>query len=229
MNTEIEPERAGETILDRSNETTLAGMSWLQFARKRSVAGAPWSSIWKLRALRCIHDLATQNQLPAKSLLDVGATDRVHEPLVRQRWPGVIYKSFDIDRTNKHDYHDFAEIDRQFDLVTILEVLEHVSPKVAVELMAQCYKACRRGGHVLVSVPNVYTPGAQLEWTHISALHYIDLLGLISWSGFEVVDAARVFSAGRMRRFVHQGIMHPLHRLLGLDYAQSVVALGRKG
>jgi len=221
-------ESAHEPVHDRSNETTLAGLSWLQFARKRSTAGAPWSSIWKLRTLRHMHDLASAHELAVTSVLDVGATDRVHESLVRQRWPGVIYKSFDIDRTNKHDYYDFAEIDRQFDLVTLIEVLEHVPPKVAVELMAQCVKACRSGGHVLVSVPNVYTPGTQLEWTHVSALHYCDILGLIAWSGLEVVDAARVYMAGNLKRIVHAGILHPVHRLLGVDYAQSVVALGRK-
>jgi SAM-dependent methyltransferase len=223
---EAEPAQPGAA--DRSNETTLAGVSWLQFARKRVSAGARWSSIWKLRTVRMMHDLASEHGVPVKSVLDVGATDRVHESLVRQRWPGVDYRSFDIDRTNRHDYHDFAEVDRQFDLVTLIEVLEHVPPKIAVELMAQCAKACRPGGHLLVSVPNVYTPGMQHEWTHVSALHYLDILGLLTWSGLEVVDAARVYMASGMHRLVHQYVMYPVHRLLGVDYAQSVVALGRK-
>ena len=227
MSIDADPGRRA-TAVDRSNETTLAGVSWLQFARKRVSASARWSSIWQLRALRGMHDVVSLNGAPVQSVLDVGATDRVHEPFVRQRWPGVDYKSFDIDRTNHHDYHDFADIDRQFDLVTILEVLEHVPPKVAVELMAQCAKACRPGGHVLVSVPNVFTPGTQLQWTHVSALDHLDILGLLAWSGLEVVDAARVYLASGRHRFVHQYLLHPLHRLLGVDYAQSVVALGRK-
>lgn len=226
MSTEAEPAR--EKVVDRSNETTAAGVSWLQFARKRVAAGARWSSIWKLRMVRSMYAIASANAVPVQSVLDVGATDRVHEPVIKQLWPGVTYKSFDIDRTNRHDYHDFADIDRQFDLVTLTEVLEHVPPKTAIELMAQCWKACRPGGHMIVSVPNVYTPGIQLEWTHISALHYLDLLGMLSWAGFEVVDAARVYSAGRMHRFVHQRLLHPVHRAINVDYAQSVVALGRK-
>jgi SAM-dependent methyltransferase len=213
---------------DRSHETTLAGLSWLQFARQRAASSARWSSIWSFRVVRFLLDLASQNRIPVQSVLDVGATDRLHEPLARERWSGCVYKSFDIDRTNTHDYHEFGDIDQQFDLVLLLEVLEHVPPKVAVELMTQCVKACRPGGYVLASVPNVYTPGIQLEWTHIAPFHYTDLLGLLSWAGLEVVDAARLYSATRKRRLLHQYLLHPLHRALDVDYAQSVVALGRK-
>ena len=158
-------------VVDRSNETTTAGISWVAFARCRSQFISRWPSVFRIPLRRSHHELLTESDLPLKSFLDVGATDRVHEAKVRAEWPGIDYRSFDIDRTNKHDYHDFAEIDRQFDAVTLLEVLEHLPPKVAIELMEQCFRACKSGGWFLASVPNVYTPGVQAEWTHISTLH----------------------------------------------------------
>ena len=213
---------------DRSNETTLAGISWVQFARARYPFMQRWPSVFKMPLVRAQHDLAIRRNLPIKSVLDVGATDRVHEPRVRSAWPGVDYRSFDIDRTNKHDYHDFVDVDRQFDLVTLLEVLEHLPAKVAVEVMQNCVKACRPGGHVLLSVPNIYTPGVQDEWTHISPFHYMDVAGLAVWCGLEVVDGARVYYNSRRHWFVHAFVLHPLHRLMAVDYAQSIVILGRK-
>ncbi len=161
-------------------------------------------------------------------MLDVGATDRVHEAKARTLWPGVDYRSLDIDRTNRHDYYDFADVDRTFDLVTLIEVVEHVPPKVAVELMQNCFRVCRSGGYLLTSVPNVYTPGIQSEWTHIAALHYLDILGLAAWAGFEVVDAARVYFGSGRHWFVHAGLLHPLHRVLGVDYAQAIAVLAKK-
>jgi SAM-dependent methyltransferase len=184
--------------------------------------------VFRLPLVRDHYDLATRAGLGVRALLDVGATDRLHEAKARQAWPGVDYRSLDIDRTNRHDYHAFAELDRPFDLVTLLEVLEHVPPRLAVSLVRDCFAACRRGGHILASVPNVYAPGIQHEWTHVASLHYMDLAGLVAWSGFEVVDGARVYHASARQRLLHAQLLHPLHRLLGVDYAQSVVVLGRK-
>ncbi|MEO6594058.1 MAG: methyltransferase domain-containing protein [Planctomycetota bacterium] len=187
-----------------------------------------WPSVFDLRLCDDHYEPAARASLQVRSVLDVGATDRLHEPKARAMWKGVDYRSLDIDRTNKHDYHDFAEVDRQFDLVTLIEVAEHVPPKVAVELMASCFRACRSGGYVLASVPNVFTPGIQHEWTHIAALHYMDIAGLVAWSGFEVVDMARVYIAGKRQRFLHTRLLHLLHRAMAVDYAQSIVVLGRK-
>ncbi len=216
------------TAVDRSLETTAAGISWVTFARCRGQFVDRWPRVFDIPLCRDHHALLTGQDLALKSLLDVGATDRVHEPKVRAAFPGVDYRSFDIDRTNKHDYHDFADIDRQFDAVTLFEVLEHLPPKTAIELMGQCFRACRIGGWFLASVPNVCTPGVQEEWTHISTISYLDLAGLTAWAGFDVVAMGRVYYGGWRHRLVHTKLLHPLHRLLGVDYAQSIVVLARK-
>jgi predicted SAM-dependent methyltransferase len=213
---------------DRSAETTAAGLPWVAFARCRSSFRDRWPSIFRLRLMRDLFELPERAGLPIRTVLDVGATDRVHEARVRSAWPGVDYRSLDIDRTNRHDYHDFAEVDREFDLVTLLEVVEHLAPKDAVDLVHQCHRACRSGGYMLASVPNVWTPGVQQEWTHVATLQYIDLIGLLAWTGFEIVDAARVYFGRGRHWWVHTKLLHPLHRLLQVDYAQSIVVLGRK-
>jgi SAM-dependent methyltransferase len=213
---------------DRSAETTSAGLSWLAFSRCRDRFRARWPSVFGLRRVDHHYRLAAAHVPRVSSLLDVGATDRVHEATARAVFPGVDYKSLDIDRTNRHDYHAFADVDRCFDLVTVIEVIEHLPPAAAVDLVRDCHRACAAGGHVLASVPNVYTPGIQSEWTHVAAFHYLDLVGLLAWVGFEVVDAARVYHGRWRHRLLHGALLHPLHRALGVDYAQSIVALARK-
>jgi SAM-dependent methyltransferase len=219
---------AQEPGQDRSTETTLAGLPWVQYERCRQPFRDRWPSVFRLPLVRDHYELAVEAELPIRSLLDVGATDRMHEGKARSSWPGLDYRSLDVDRTNRHDYHDFAEVQTQFDLVTLLEVLEHVPHKVALELMSHCFRACRSGGYLLASVPNVYASGIQHEWTHVTALQYACLAGLLKWSGFEVVAAARVYAAPSWHWFLHTKVLHALHRLIGVYYAQSIVMLARK-
>lgn len=221
--------RAGEPLSpDRSHETTAAGISWGEFARCRKPFVERWPSVFRLRVVRDHHQIARERCRSVASVLDVGATERLHEAGVRAAWPGVDYRSFDLDRTHPHDYHEFADVDRQFDLVTLLEVLEHVEPRVAVDIVKQCFQATRSGGHLLVSVPNVYRPGVQQEWTHIAQFPYMDLAALLAWAGFRVVDGARVFYAGRRGWFLHAQLFPWLHRFLSVDYAHSIVMLVEK-
>lgn len=213
---------------DRTADTTAGGISWLSFAQCRERFRSRWPSVFRMPLVRDHYDPLTHAALSARSLLDVGATERVHEAKARTRFPGIDYRSFDIDRTNRHDYHDFRDVDRQFDIVTLIEVIEHLPHKDAVDLLAQCHSLCAPGGWFLASVPNVYTPGIQSEWTHVSSVHYLDLAGLLAWQGFEVMHGARVYHASKRLWLTHARLLHALHRLMAVDYAQSVVMLARK-
>jgi SAM-dependent methyltransferase len=213
---------------DRSRDTTLSGIPWGEFSRHRVPFTQRWPTVFHLPLVKDHHQLARRSCGQVRSLLDVGATERLHENAVRAAWPGIDYRSFDVDRTHRHDYHDFAEIDRQFDLVTLLEVLEHLEPKLAVEVVRQCFRLTRPGGHLLVSVPNVFRPGVQQEWTHIAALPYQDLGALLRLAGFEVITGARVYYATWRGRLLHAGLLHALHRFLCVDYAHAIVMLARR-
>ena len=122
------------------------------------------------------------------------------------------------DYVVKFSTESFEELDREFDLVTCLEVLEHVNPRTGVELLRDCIGACRVGGHVLASVPNTHAAVYQDEFTHQTAYTYADLSGLMSYLGLEVIDGRRVFLASTRHRIVHQYLAYPLHRLLRIDF-----------
>ncbi|MEE9129315.1 MAG: methyltransferase domain-containing protein [Phycisphaerales bacterium] len=226
--TVVQPTPSAVTSPDRTSATTAAGISWLQYARHRSAFRSRWPSIWDMKIITSFFDDAAVHVGHIESALDVGATDRVWEPTIRRLWPGVDYRSLDIDHTNVHDYYGFAEVGGQYDLVTCFEVLEHVEAKVCLELLEGCVDACRPGGYVLVSVPNIFTPGAQLEFTHQTAFNQLDLVGLLTWVGLKVIDASRVFFGSARRRLAHQYLLAPLHRAMNVDFCRSVVALARK-
>jgi len=213
---------------DRSEETTTAGIPWLQFHRHRVEIRKRWPTLWDLETVRDFFANAVSRQIVAECVLDVGATDRVWESTVNRHWSGAEYRSLDIDRTNRHDYYDFREIDREFDLVMCLEVLEHVPPKTGLEIVQNCADACRAGGYVICSVPNVTMPRCQSEFTHVTAINHHDLGAILEWSGLEVLALSRVFLGSTRRYLTHRYPLALLHRALGIDFCPSVVALARK-
>jgi len=215
-------------LTDRTSETTTAGISWLGFHKCRIAFLERWPTTWHLRTERGFFEPILTRGNSIKSVLDVGATSREWEPTIRRCWPGVDYKSLDIDRESKQDFYSFQDVDRCFDLVTLTEVLEHVTPATALALLADCAAACKPGGLMLVSVPNVLTPGCQLEFTHQTAYSYWDLAGVLAWTGFEVIDGWRFFPTNLKRRFLHKYLLYPVHRAMQIDFCRSVVMLGRR-
>lgn len=92
-------------------------------------------------------------------------------------------------------YDDLAKVTGAFDVVTAWQVLEHVAePR---PFLARLRSLLAPGGALVVSVPNFASLEAQLggdAWFHLDVprhLHHFSipsLRGLVSGSGFEVVD-----------------------------------------
>jgi len=196
-----------------------------------------WASHWDLRVetdhFAPLERLAVASRNPdpgvpgVKSVLDVGATDRRHRGAVTQRWPEAEYRSLDVDRTLPHDYHDFRELDRRFDLVMCVEVLEHLPATEVVALLGECVAACRPGGHVYLSVPNCIVPYYQFEFTHQSTFTHQDLGALCRLAGLEVLDMTRSTRGVRRHVRIHR-LLAPWHRLMRTDHCGSITCLARR-
>ena len=83
-------------------------------------------------------------------------------------------------------YDDLSEVEEEFDLVTMIEVLEHLDDPVGV-LQALNDKMVE-GGHILVTVPDLEA-GHQspVSAVHIQAFSPRALKNLLAFGGFELV------------------------------------------
>jgi SAM-dependent methyltransferase len=217
------------STIDRSSETTEAGIAFSKFAGFREKNRDRFVDHFRLPIVRGHLQLAFELEKEPSSVLDVGATDRRWKNVLEERWRDVQYRSCDLDRSSFQDYYDWDDINREFDLILCVEVLEHLSPDLGLALAELMAKRCASGGYVLVTVPNVYTPGYQLEFTHRTALGPFDLGGLLESAGLEVVSIARVAPASTgFHDLVHRTAIGWLHRLLRVDYCQSVAVIARK-
>jgi hypothetical protein len=53
--------------------------------------------------------------------------------------------------------------------------------------------------------------------------------GILVIQGFEVLRIYRTFNASALKYFLRLTLFYPLHRILDVDFAKSIVFLAKKG
>jgi 2-polyprenyl-3-methyl-5-hydroxy-6-metoxy-1,4-benzoquinol methylase len=162
-------------------------------------------------------------------VLDIGANDRSLKSYLDGRLGfSVDYTSMDVDRTHQHDFYSFEEIQGEFDAVTCFEVVEHITPRVALDLFRTLYRLVKPRGRIFVSTPNVYHPIALWsDCTHITPYRMRHLAGWLGTAGFKRFWGYRVCELTwkkRLRYLRYRGLL----RLLNLDFAPGILVVGEK-
>src|SRR5438128_12686816 len=114
------------------------------------------------------------------SLLDIGANDRALKLyLDRKLNYRIDYRSMDVDRTYEHDFYSLEHIGEEFDVVVCFEVVEHMSPGMALDSFRKAYPLVKLRGRLFVSTPNVYRP--MCLWSDSSDITPFRLRHLSGW------------------------------------------------
>ena len=175
-------------------------------------------------------DLALLQHLrPGMRILDVGAGDKRMEGRVKGMYADIMYKSMDIDRRIPHDYNALADIDEQFDLIILFEVIEHLEFEKGMEMLGRLHELLVDGGRLIISTPNIFNPSRfWMDATHKVAYHYAELGGILLKQGFEVLGIYRTFNASVPKYFLRLTLFYPLHRILDVDFAKSIIIMAGK-
>ena len=166
---------------------------------------------------------------PGMKVLDIGANNRALKPYLDQHAASKIsYMSMDIDRSYEHDFYTFDEIRGNFDAIVCFEVVEHMGPRLALELFNVAFQHMNSGGRFFVSTPNVYHPMSfWADCTHITPYRIRHLAGWMEAAGFTRFWGFRVVQMTwkkRLRYWRYRGLL----RLLNLDFAPGIVVMGEK-
>ncbi len=185
--------------------------------------------IWNLKLIKRPSRLIMSHLRPGMRILDVGASDRRMERRIKGVYPDIIYKSMDIDRGFYHDYYSLDEIDEQFDLITLLEVIEHVELEEGMKMLERLRNLLVPGGILIISTPNIFHPNRFWQTTtHKVAYSYGEFAGILLSQGFEVLEIYRTFNASVPKYFLRFTLFYPLHRILDVDFAKSIVFMVQK-
>ncbi len=206
-----------------------APLSWQRLRTARARVAARWPSPFRLPLVERPSDVLYDLLRDGQSLLDVGAGDATRRERVRARFPNVRYVSVDPDPESGADHASLDGVAGPFDVASLFEVVEHVAPEVAVELLRDVRGLLTPGGVVVVSVPCIHTPGRYLrDCTHVTPWAHDELGAALDLAGCEVRSLLRTYPAPLLPRVLRRSLLGPLGHLFGLDYAYSVVAVGAR-
>jgi hypothetical protein len=85
------------------------------------------------------------------------------------------------------------------------------------------------GGRVIVTTPNVCTPGQYWkDASHRTPFHYEELGALFLGQRFELAELRRLVREPLIGYFLKAYLLQPLFRFLGIDFSKSILLVARK-
>lgn len=220
-----DPVASGHALLDRARNGEVA---WSGLYRHRVDARERLGDIWDLPIVKRYFDRITANLVADSRVLEVGAGSRGLAARLRAPFPRVTYRSMDIDRTHEHDYYDLAEITERFDVIVLVEVIEHLTLSDGIELLDRLKTLLGPGGAIILTTPNVCHPTRYWgDCTHKTFYRYDEIAGILEGLGYRDVRVSRVYNAPFLQRWLRLYLGVYLHRYLGIDFATTIVAEGR--
>ncbi len=204
-------------------------ISWNKLFECREQIHQMYRDIWNIKILRKRFPLIVRTIADGERILDIGASNRNLEKRLKHHFPNLIYKSMDIDRDQFHDFYSMEEIRETFDVIFLLDVIEHLEFEEGVRLLKRSYDLLNEGGRLIVATPNVFNPGRfWRDATHRVAYCYHELGGLLLARGFSIRAMYRTYNDVFHRYFFRVYVMAPVHRYLGVDFAKSILIVAEK-
>lgn len=186
-------------------------------------------SIFRFPLVRRASDVVLREARPGMRVLEAGAGDRRLGPRLLAAAPGVEYRSADPDPAHPHDWRDLSGAEGPFDLVVALELVEHFPPEEALDFLRRARELLRPGGRLVVSTPDVFTPGRwHRDAGHRTPFSPWELGAFAEEAGFRVVEILRAWNGSLLERLLRRVLLGWVHRLTGADYASSVVLVAER-
>ena len=185
-----------------------------------------YPEIWDLNIVRKRLPFILKYLKDGESVLEIGAYNRELGDRIKKYYPLILYKSLDIDSSYQHDYSFFEEVKEKFDMVLAFEVIEHLDGENGRKMVAKISEILKPGGRVILTTPNVHTPGQYWkDASHLTPYHYEELGGLFLGQQFEWVDLFRYFNAPFVQYVMKVYLFPSVFRFLGIDFTKSILLI----
>jgi len=182
-------------------------------------------------ALSEVEALYFQRIQNAQAVLDFGAGDlRMQRKFRRAGYRGS-YDTLDVAEGESYTYRSLDQVDKKYDVILCLDVLEHLPLQDGLELLTRLAALLVPGGSLVVQTPNARCDRHPSSWdmTHVHCYNAPDLWAFLRCLELEVTGHRVVFwRAGLGFRLRHVVAKLIVTQFLGLDYADNIVMLAKR-
>jgi SAM-dependent methyltransferase len=204
-------------------------INWSELYAARRVIQKRYKKIWNVPIGKRYSEVLYKYGRDNARVLEIGAGGRGLKRRLTDWWPKTQYKSYDIDQNTEQDFYNLEDICGKYDIVCMFEVIEHVRPETAKNILAKCYEVLEPGGLLFVTTPNIFYPPNYLrDATHITPWCYDELGAISLMTGFDVTGIYRLYNDPLLARLTHRILFYPFHRVLGIDFAKKLILIAHK-
>jgi predicted SAM-dependent methyltransferase len=167
-------------------------------------------------------------------ILDVGAGDRRMKKIIELMEIKFEYKSLDISKNIQHDYADIQSVNEKFDIVTMIELIEHLPIEIALQYFTKSYQILNSNGLLIISTPNIDHINQlwKQDITHIQQYPAKDIFSILRMIGFSSdIEIYRInLRPNKMtfKKIIMEKIRIVLNKILGTDFAHGILLIAKK-
>jgi hypothetical protein len=189
---------------------------------------------WDSDGLSEIEEIYFREIEHAPALLDVGAGDlRVMQKLQRAGYRGE-YHTQDISAEYNYTYQTLSQIDRTYDAILCLDVLEHLPLEDGLGLIDTLARMLAEGGVLILQTANARCIHNPMSWdmSHLHMYNLADLWAYLTTAGLEVNGHRITFGKKPRSPFKYVGSIFSrflITRTLHMDYAENIALVARRG
>ncbi len=201
--------------------------SWASLYGFRRQMRRKFPNFWRIKVIKKTFDIVNPCLKKDSRILDVGSGNRQIGDKLKTVYPGIIYRSMDIDRDRFHDYYSLDDVKEKFDIVLLFEVIEHLEFDEAVKMLERIKHLLIPGGRLILTTPNVYHPNRYWEYSHKVSYRYDELGALLLGLGYTVERIYRIYNDAIIQRLIRVYLMAPIHHYFSIDFAISIAIVAR--
>lgn len=198
--------------------------SWSLLYEYRNKTRKQIPDFWKIKIIKNELEGILKVVKDEDKILEIGASKRHLERALRKQRPNIIYKSLDIDKRLPQDYYSLNDIKEQFDVVIMIEVIEHLILEEGIKLLKKIREFLKENGKLVLTTPNIYHPTRYFfDASHKVPYCYDEIGGILLFLGFKNIRVYRLFNDDFFRRLFRLYIGKYLHKFLDVDFALSIL------